>query len=82
MINYHKDFLLNIFFIFFPLVFYPYTLKARSNLLLHRFLLYILFAVPLLSTMSFPLKLNGLIYDLRSIPLTIGFFYTEGRRSQ
>lgn len=75
MINHYKDLLLNIFFIFFPLVFYPYILKIRSGIPIHRLALYILLSVTLISIMSFPLNINGLVYDFRSIPLTIGFLY-------
>jgi two-component system sporulation sensor kinase B len=75
MISYFKDFLLNIFIIFSPLVFYPYIHKTKSKALLYRFLLYILFSFAIIITMSFPIKLNGLIYDFRSIPLAIGSLY-------
>ncbi|WP_051251408.1 ATP-binding protein [Paenibacillus harenae] len=75
MIGYLKDFILNIFVIFTPLLMYPYIFKTKSSTLLYRFLLYLLFAVPLIITMSIPVNLNGLIYDFRSIPLAIGSLY-------
>jgi two-component system sporulation sensor kinase B len=75
MLSYFKDFIVNIFFIFSPLVFYPYIHRTKSNILLYRFLLYILFSFALIATMSFPISLNGLIYDFRSIPLAIGSLY-------
>ncbi|MED4599558.1 ATP-binding protein [Paenibacillus validus] len=75
MIAYFKDFLLNIFIIFSPLVFYPYIYKTKSRILLYRLLLYILFAFALVVTMSFPINLNGLNYDFRSIPLAVGALY-------
>jgi two-component system sporulation sensor kinase B len=75
MLIYFKDFIVNIFFIFSPLVFYPYIHRTKSNILLYRFLLYILFSFALIVTMSFPISLNGLIYDFRSIPLAIGSLY-------
>ncbi|RCW48084.1 two-component system sporulation sensor kinase B [Paenibacillus prosopidis] len=75
MIGYFKDLLLNIFIIFTPLFFYPYIHKTKSRILLYRFLLYILFSIAIISTMSFPIHLNGLIYDFRSIPLIIGSLY-------
>jgi two-component system sporulation sensor kinase B len=71
----YKDLMLNLFFIFFPQVFYPYTFKTRHNPLLYRTFLYLLFAFSLISTMSFPLQTNGFIFDFRSIPLTISFLY-------
>nr|WP_281282484.1 ATP-binding protein [Paenibacillus piri] len=37
--------------------------------------MYILFAFALVVTMSFPIDLNGLIFDFRSIPLVIGALY-------
>jgi two-component system sporulation sensor kinase B len=61
--------------IFSPLVFYPYVYKTRSKTLLYSFLLYILFSLALITTMSFPINLNGLIYDFRSVPVIIGSLY-------
>lgn len=75
MIGYFKDFILNMFMIFAPMVFYPYIYKIKSKMVLYRFLIYILFSVALITTMSFPINLNGLIYDFRSIPLAIGSLY-------
>jgi two-component system sporulation sensor kinase B len=75
MLSYFKDFIVNIFFIFSPLVFYPYIYRTKSNILLYRFLLYVLFSFALIVTMSFPTYLNGLSYDFRSIPLVIGSLY-------
>lgn len=75
MVAHYKDFLLNIFLIFSPLVFYPYIFRVKGRLLLYRFLLYILFAIALITTMSFPINIHGLTYDFRSIPLAIGSLY-------
>jgi len=75
MIIYFKDFILNMFFVCVPLFFYPYIQKVKGNLYLHRFFLFILFAFGLVLTMLFPLDLGGLIYDFRSIPLTLGALY-------
>ncbi|MDQ0114770.1 two-component system sporulation sensor kinase B [Paenibacillus harenae] len=75
MIAYYKDFMLNIFLIFSPLVFYPYIFRVKGRLVLYRFLLYIVFAIALITTMSFPIHINGLTYDFRSIPLAIGSLY-------
>lgn len=75
VINYFKDFLLNMFIIFSPLVFYPYIYKTKNRFRLYRILLYILFSCALIVTMSFPVSLNGLTYDFRSIPLALGSLY-------
>ncbi|WP_245203618.1 ATP-binding protein [Ammoniphilus resinae] len=61
--------------IFSPLVFYPYVYRAKNNRPLFQILVYILFSLALFTTMLFPLNLNGLIYDFRSIPIIIGSLY-------
>lgn len=73
--GYLKDLLLNIFIICSPLVFYPYIHKVKNNTKLFRLLLYVLFAIAIITTMSFPINLNGLLYDFRSIPLAIGSLF-------
>lgn len=75
MISYFKDFLLNIFVIFSPLLFYPYLFKIKNSDRLYKFLLYVLFSFALILTMSFPVNINGLTYDFRSIPLAVGSLY-------
>ncbi|MFD0682434.1 MULTISPECIES: ATP-binding protein [unclassified Paenibacillus] len=75
MLSYFKDFIVNIFFIFSPLVFYPYIYRTKSRVPLYKFLLYILFSVALVITMSFPLNINGMVYDFRSIPIVLGALY-------
>ncbi|MBE1443394.1 sensor histidine kinase [Paenibacillus sp. OAS669] len=75
MLIYFKDYLLNLFFIFSPFVLYPYIYKTKKRPLLYRFLIYTLFACALIVTMSFPTHLDGLLFDFRSIPLTLGSFY-------
>jgi two-component system sporulation sensor kinase B len=75
MLSNFKDLLLNIFFIFSPLVFYPYIYKTQSRKHLYRFLIYVLFSIAIITTMSFPININGLIYDFRSIPLALGSLY-------
>jgi two-component system sporulation sensor kinase B len=72
VLGYFKDFILNIFVICSPLVLYPYIHKMKSNLRLYRFYLYVLFSLSLIMTMSFPINMNGLLYDFRSIPLALG----------
>ncbi|WP_053373131.1 ATP-binding protein [Paenibacillus sp. FJAT-27812] len=75
MLGYFKDFVLNIFIICSPLAVYPYIHKAKGNKVLYRFFVSILFSLSIMMTMSFPIHLNGLIYDFRSIPLAIGALY-------
>ncbi|SDN04272.1 two-component system, sporulation sensor kinase B [Paenibacillus sp. yr247] len=75
MINFFKDFLLNIFLIFAPLVAYPYTYKSQSKTKIYSILIYIFFSFAIVFAMSFPVNLNGLIYDFRSIPLLVGSLY-------
>lgn len=73
--NYIKDFIINILFVFSPLVFYPYIYKFKSKPRVYRTLLYFLFAFSLITTMTFPIQQDGLVYDLRSISLAIGTLY-------
>ncbi|WP_419876101.1 ATP-binding protein [Candidatus Pristimantibacillus sp. PTI5] len=73
--EYLKDLLLNIFIICSPLALYYYIYKIKNNKLLYRFCLYVLFSLAIITTMSFPINLNGLIYDFRSIPLAIGSLF-------
>lgn len=75
MLIYFKDYLLNLFFIFSPFVLYPYIYKTKRKTLLYQFLVYTLFACALVVTMSFPTHLDGLLFDFRSIPLTLGSLY-------
>ncbi|MDQ8735008.1 ATP-binding protein [Paenibacillus sp. LHD-38] len=73
--EYLKDLLLNIFIICSPLALYPYIYKAKNNTLLYRLCLAIPFSLAIITTMSFPISINGLIYDFRSIPLAIGSLF-------
>lgn len=75
MLSYFKDFLLNIFIIGSLFVLYPLIQKTRSRTVTYRFLLYFLFSAALVAAMSFPIYLNGLNYDFRSIPLVVGSLY-------
>ncbi|OPH59041.1 hypothetical protein BC351_22195 [Paenibacillus ferrarius] len=75
MINYFKDFILNVFLIYSPLAFYPYIIKFQNNSKLYRLMIFIVFAVAIVFTMSFPVNLYNLIYDFRSIPLLVGSLY-------
>ncbi|RNB87221.1 hypothetical protein EDM56_16220 [Brevibacillus fluminis] len=75
MIVYFKDFLLNTFIIFSPLVFYPFIYQTKERPRLYRFLVGCMFSVAIVVTMSFPLIVKGVTYDFRSIPLTVGCLY-------
>ncbi|MBD2871348.1 ATP-binding protein [Paenibacillus arenilitoris] len=75
MLSYLKDFILNIFVIFTPLLMFPYIFKTKSRTLLYRLFIYLLFSTALVLTMSIPVNLNGLTYDFRSIPLSVGSLY-------
>jgi two-component system sporulation sensor kinase B len=70
-----KDFIINILLIFSPLVFYPYLHKLKKSLRTYHFLLYFIFSLALITAMSFPVNINGVIYDFRSVPLALGFLY-------
>ncbi|OXM84203.1 sensor histidine kinase [Paenibacillus rigui] len=70
-----KDFLLNIFIIFAPLVFYPYMQKVKNRLEVYRSLCFIFFSIAIMVTMSFPVDIGGVSFDFRSIPLTVGSLY-------
>ncbi|MBE4908478.1 ATP-binding protein [Bacillus luteolus] len=75
MVTIFKDFILNIFFIFSPLIFYPYIYKIKHRVFLYRFLLTILFSVILIIVMTLPINVNGLTYDFRSIAVIVGSLY-------
>lgn len=66
----HSDFILNAFIIFLPLIFYRPFYKRK-----HPLFVYVLFLIPLIITMSFPVKLFDSVLDLRAIPLVIGSLY-------
>lgn len=75
MVVYLKDFLLTIFFIFLPLVLYPYVYKFKNREVFYRTLLTVLFSLILLIVMSLPINIGGLIYDFRSVPVIVGSLY-------
>lgn len=75
MVAYLKDFLLTIFFIFSPLVLYPYIHKFKNSVVLFRSLMTILFSLILIIVMSLPINVDGVIYDFRSVPVVVGSLY-------
>ncbi|WP_268960336.1 ATP-binding protein [Paenibacillus glycanilyticus] len=66
----HSDFILNAFIIFLPLIFYGPFNKSK-----HPLFVYVLFLIPLIITMTFPVKIFDSVLDLRAIPLVIGSLY-------
>ncbi|RJE84347.1 hypothetical protein D3P07_23575 [Paenibacillus sp. 1011MAR3C5] len=78
MEHFLKDFLLNVLIISSPFVLYPYLYRLKNRLLYYRFLMFFIFALALIVTMCFPVKISGFNYDFRSIPLTIGSLYGGG----
>ncbi|MCY9664825.1 HAMP domain-containing histidine kinase [Paenibacillus alginolyticus] len=73
-----SKFLLNIFFIMFPLMFYQFAVYEKMNerKALKNVILFSLFATPMFLCMFFPpVEAKGLIFDLRIIPLILGCFY-------
>ncbi|MCQ6558412.1 ATP-binding protein [Paenibacillus mendelii] len=76
MVAIYKDFTLNFFYIFFiPAVFFVITRRIRDRKWLYRISICVIYAVSLVSSMSLPVTINGLIYDFRAIPLTLGSLY-------
>jgi two-component system sporulation sensor kinase B len=75
MLNIFKDYVLNIFIILSPLLFYPYINKLSKRTKHYRTLLCIVFSIALILTMSYPINIHGVNYDFRSIPLVIGSLY-------
>ncbi|HWO78743.1 MAG TPA: HAMP domain-containing sensor histidine kinase [Bacillus sp. (in: firmicutes)] len=75
MVTYLKDILLIVFFIFSPLVFYPYIYKCKNNIILYRSLLAVLFSVILIIVMTVPINIQGVIYDFRSVIVILGSLY-------
>lgn len=74
-LQHYKDLVLNIFIIFFSIMFFKYTIMFEKKKWLHTFIIYILFVTPLILTMTLPIKTESTIYDLRGIPLIIGSLY-------
>ncbi|CAG7652216.1 ATP-binding protein [Paenibacillus allorhizosphaerae] len=74
MISILKDYLLNIFIIFSPLVVFPYIYRFQYSKY-YRVILCVLFSLSIMVTMSFAVSINGLSHDFRAIPLTVGSLY-------
>ncbi|MCI3922689.1 sensor histidine kinase [Paenibacillus sp. TRM 82003] len=70
-----KDYIINILFVFSPIVFYPYIYKLKANPRTYRSLVFLAFSFSLVTTMSFPIQQDGLVYDMRSVSLAVGTLY-------
>jgi hypothetical protein len=73
-----KEFLLNIFFIMFPLIFYQFTIdeKLKDKIALKTVVTF-LFGIPMILCMIFPIvDQNQFIFDLRLIPLILACLYS------
>lgn len=73
-----NHFLLNVFFITFPLIFYQFTIhdKLKKRAVLKNTVTFLLFGVPMILCMFFPIvNENGLMFDLRLVPLILGSLY-------
>ncbi|TDF96604.1 sensor histidine kinase [Paenibacillus piri] len=73
-----NEFLLNVFFIMFPLIFYQFVIqeKMKRHFIANTMLTYLLFGLPMVLCMFFPIvKEEEFLFDLRVIPLLLGCFY-------
>jgi two-component system sporulation sensor kinase B len=63
-----KEFLLNVFFIMFPLIFYQFTIddKLKERTLLKSVVTFLFFGIPMILCMIFPIvDQNQFIFDLQ-----------------
>ncbi|WP_214626296.1 ATP-binding protein [Paenibacillus agaridevorans] len=75
MLLFLKEFLFNVFIISSPFVLYPYLHRIRDRVNAYRAYLFLLCCIAILATMCFPVMMNGISYDFRSVPLVIGTLY-------
>ncbi|WP_054026490.1 ATP-binding protein [Bacillus sp. FJAT-28004] len=79
-----SKYLLNIFFILFPLIFYQFTIHEKMNekKALKNVVIFFLFATPMILCMYFPpVEDKGIMFDLRIIPLILGCLYGNFKTS-
>jgi two-component system sporulation sensor kinase B len=75
-----ETFLLNLFFILFPLIFYQFIAndKISSKPLIRNVLLYAIFMVPIILCLVFPVtQLNGYSLNLHAVPFIMSCLYTN-----
>ncbi len=65
-----SNLILNVFIILLPIMFYRFVCRSNKTVLY-----FLLFLVPLIITMSFPVKVFNTFLDLRGIPLVVGSLY-------
>lgn len=77
MVGFLEDLMINLFIVILPLFLYEtYWLSNREKQQKHLVLPWLAFAVSLVLSMSFPIVLNdNYFFDLRYVPLIIGFLY-------
>lgn len=75
MFNHVRDLLFNLFIVFLPVVIYPYIMKTDRENGSTRIIIAVVFSFTLVATMTFPVVLNGLTFDLRAVALSIGSLY-------
>ncbi|MFC5653587.1 ATP-binding protein [Paenibacillus solisilvae] len=72
----YKDFTLNLFYILFiPTVLFALIHRKKDHIWTYRILIFLVFSLSLVSSMSVPVTIMDLTYDFRAIPLTIGSLY-------
>jgi two-component system sporulation sensor kinase B len=75
MINIYRDLLLNLFIVYLPVMIYPSIIKTGRDNGYTRTIMAIIFSLALVTTMSFPVMINGIAIDLRTTALSIGALY-------
>lgn len=74
MFNNVRELLFNLFIVFLPVIIYPYIMKTDRENGYNRVIIATVFSITLVATMTFPVVLNGLTFDLRAVALSIGSF--------
>lgn len=75
MFNNVRDLLFNLFIVFLPVIIYPYIMKIDRENGYTRMIIAVVFSFTIVATMTFPVVLNGLTFDLRAVALSIGSLY-------
>ena len=76
MLDLYKDFSLNGFYVFFiPTLVFVLIRKSEHPQAIHRLYFGLVCAFSLVLSMSVPVTINGLTYDFRAVPLTVGSLY-------
>ncbi|TLS52925.1 hypothetical protein FE782_06000 [Paenibacillus antri] len=75
LVHEFRELLLNVFIVLLPLLFYQYAYRWTSSGWRHGAAVFLLYVVPLLFTMTFPVYFLGSTIDFRSLPLITGSLY-------